>query len=462
MDSLNPLHDDKRLLAIDYYHSLIARDLSAAEEQLEWLLEEQRNRNILFGNRPLAYSLRPTFLTEQQYQYVQDVVYMLRQAILRIAQAYFHNHRILREELGLEEWEIELASIPTKIIRLSATARLDSFMSQGSFRFVEVNAETPAGMAYIHELSKIFREMPIFKAFTEKYPARYISPLEHLINSLVAVYHEQFDGEEEHPRFAIVDHLDVPTYWEFLLMKDYLERHGYPCEIVDPRELELHDGWLYANGKRIDILYRRLLMNEFYEIKDACQAYLEGYKAGKTCFLNSFRTKMAHKKAIMALLTDKRFNHVLTPVQLRTVMEHIPWTRRIKEQKTDFRGLSIDLLEFIRANQKYFVIKPNDAYGGKEVTIGKLVSPSEWEEAIEHGLIAGYVVQEIVDVTREGFFIPRDGIWDVYHQIVDLDPYLNGPLMGGCLTRVSSLALANVTAGGGTLPLFILRHPIPD
>ena len=46
--------------------------------------------------------------------------------------------------------------------------------------------------------------------------------------------------------------------------------------------------------------------------------------------------------------------------------------------------------------------------------------------------------------------------------IIDLDPYLNGPLMGGCLTRTSASNLANVTAGGGTLPMFILRHTYDD
>jgi hypothetical protein len=42
--------------------------------------------------------------------------------------------------------------------------------------------------------------------------------------------------------------------------------------------------------------------------------------------------------------------------------------------------------------------------------------------------------------------------------VLDLDPYINGPLMGGCLTRTSTSNLANVTAGGGTLPTFILRY----
>jgi hypothetical protein len=51
-----------------------------------------------------------------------------------------------------------------------------------------------------------------------------------------------------------------------------------------------------------------------------------------------------------------------------------------------------------------------------------------------------------------------DNGWEHVPSIIDLDPYINGPLMGGCLTRISGSDLANVTAGGGTLPMFILRN----
>jgi hypothetical protein len=68
------------------------------------------------------------------------------------------------------------------------------------------------------------------------------------------------------------------------------------------------------------------------------------------------------------------------------------------------------------------------------------------------------VVQGIVDIHREPFLTYEHGDWTMQETVVDLDPYLNGPLMGGCLARVSTGDLANVTAGGGTLPLFILRY----
>lgn len=443
--------------AIAHFHALIDADLTGAEAQLDQLRQRQRERQVLFGDRPMAHSLRPTFLTEQAYTEVQDTVYLVRQAILQVAAAFFDDAQVLRDDLGMQPWEMELAALPTPIIRLAATARMDAFLTPTSFKFVEVNAEVPAGLAYIHELGRIYRELPLFRQFTRQYPVRFVSPLEHTMAGLLLIYHEQFDGREERPAFAIVDHLDIPTIHEFRLIQAYLERMGFPCEICDPRALECRDGWIYANGRRIDILYRRLLMNEFYAIKDDCAAYLEGYRAQKTCYLNSFRSKMVHKKAIFAFLTDEKYTHVLDRRQLDAIDQHIPWTRRLREQTTTFRGLQIDLVAFVRANRQYFVLKPNDEYGGKGVTLGFEATQQVWDEALEAGLQDNFVVQETVNIHREPFLMQTEGGWELVPTIIDLDPYLNGPLMGGCLTRTSASNLANVTAGGGTLPLFILR-----
>ena len=444
--------------AIRDYHRLIEADLSAAEQELDLLVHLQRERKILFGDRPMAASLRPTFITEAGYNAVQDTVYLIRQAVLKIAAEFFDDLEVLRDGLGLEDWEIELASIPTPIIRLSALSRMDSFLTADSFKFVEINGENPAGIAYIHELGRIYRELPMFSRFERKHPVRFVSPMEHTLTALVSIYHEQFDGRAEKPSIAIVDHLDVPTIHEFNLLKGYFERMGYPCEVVDPRSLECIDGWIHANGRRIDILYRRLLLNEYYAMKDECGAFFEGYISGKTCYVNTFRTKLVHKKAVFEFLTDERYTSMLPVEQREAMARHIPWTRMLRDCRTMFRGLRINLLEFVRANRQYFVIKPNDEYGGKGVTLGFASSQSEWDDAIQQSMAYRCVVQETVDIHREPFMMKTDSGWQLVPTIIDLDPYLNGPLMGGCLTRTSASNLANVTAGGGTLPMFILRH----
>lgn len=448
--------------AIIDYHALIENNLSAAEEQLGLLRHLQIDRKVTFGDRAMAHSLRPTFMTEATYNTVQDRVYLIRQAVLSIAARFFNDRKLLKTGLGMEDWEIELAAIPTNVIRLSALSRMDSFLTKDSFKFVEINGESPAGIAYLHELGKIYRSLPIFQEFQKTHPVRFVSPMEHTLAALSFIYHEQFDGKVERPAIAIVDKLDVPTIHEFNLLQAYFERMGHVCVVVDPRELTCKDGWIYAGDQRIDILYRRLLINEFYEMKEECQAFLEGYQSQKTCYLNTFRTKLVHKKAIFNFLTDEKYTSHLSHEQQEAIHYHIPWTRMLRPERTTFRGLKIDLLEFVRNNKSYFVIKPNDEYGGKGVTLGFSASQQEWDEAIDQSMNDCFVVQEVVDIHREPFLMNTGNDWQYVQTIIDLDPYLNGPLMGGCLTRTSASNLANVTAGGGTLPMFILRHTYDD
>ena len=446
-----------RNVAIDHYHALIARNPAESEAQLKALVDAQMERKISFGDRPLSTSLRPAFITDKIYTHIQDTVYSIRQAVLKIAAEFFNDREALNE-LGLTEEELELAAIPTNVIRLSVTSRMDAFMTGNSFKFVEINGEVPAGICYLHHLAKVYRELPLFKEFASRYPVRFVSPMQHLLAGLLLAYHEEFEGTEEKPSFAIVDFLDVPTYNEFILLKEYLESFGYPCEIADPRELEIKDGWIYANGRKIDIIYRRLLTNEFLDIKDECKAYFEGYVAQKTCYLNTFRSKLVHKKAIFSFLTDPKYTRILNSVQLQAIRNHIPWTRKLTHRSTNFKGRVVDLVDMVRKNKNIFVIKPNDEYGGKGVVLGRAVDSNTWDAAIETGLANGFVVQEIVEIHREPFLMHKEGCWEMMPTVVDLAPYLNGPLLGGCLTRTSYTDLANVTSGGGTLPMFILRY----
>jgi len=48
------------------------------------------------------------------------------------------------------------------------------------------------------------------------------------------------------------------------------------------------------------------------------------------------------------------------------------------------------------------------------------------------------------------------GEWNMIEQLVDLDPLLFNGKVGSAFTRLSSNELANVTAGGGMVPTFII------
>jgi len=194
---------------------------------------------------------------------------------------------------------------------------------------------------------------------------------------------------------------------------------------------------------------------------------LNAYRAGAVCMVNSFRGKLVHKKAIFAVLTNERYNHLFNSEELSAIAKHIPWTRRFREEKTlvrtgndSDRGFQeIDLVEWTRSNSHKLVLKPNDDYGGHGIHIGWNSSESEWDDAIKFALNDGdYLVQERVKTAKEIFpmFTDDAGNWEMTEQLVDLDPLLFLGKVGAAFTRLSTTELANVSSGGGMVPTFII------
>ena len=72
---------------------------------------------------------------------------------------------------------------------------------------------------------------------------------------------------------------------------------------------------------------------------------------------------------------------------------------------------------------------------------------------------ATFVVQERVGVPTEPYPSMVEGHLRIADRFVDTDPFIgNGSYMDGCLTRLSTAALLNVTAGGGsTVPTFVVE-----
>jgi uncharacterized circularly permuted ATP-grasp superfamily protein len=116
----------------------------------------------------------------------------------------------------------------------------------------------------------------------------------------------------------------------------------------------------------------------------------------------------------------------------------------------------------VLANRERLVLKPNDEYGGKGVFIGWETTDADWARALEQALKAPFVVQERVELLREGFPELRRvddtdrGALHVREFVVDLDPYVFDGEVEGFLTRLSATSLANVTSGGGQVPSFLV------
>lgn len=261
------------------------------------------------------------------------------------------------------------------------------------------------------------------------------------------------------PQIAIVDWGHVPTLNEHVIIRRYFERHGIRTILADPRALEYRDGHLWKDDFRIDMIYKRVLCSELIHHMGMENPIVQAIKDHAVFMSNSFSAKLMAKKASLALLSDEKNAHLFTDEQRRAIDEHIPWTRRVSDRKTMYNGKEVDLVTFIAENRDRLVLKPNDEYGGKGVVIGWEATSEGWEETIKQALNNSYVVQEKVKVIYHDFPANINNKLDISSRFVDANPYVfDGHTVHGCLTRLSSVALLNVTAGGGSVvPTFLLQ-----
>ena len=252
----------------------------------------------------------------------------------------------------------------------------------------------------------------------------------------------------------------MPTLNEHEITRIHLEQAGYRTTLADPRALEYRDGKLVYENFRIDLIYKRVLYSELVQRMGVSNPVLDAVRDKAVYMTNSPSAKLMAKKASLAFLSDEQNSHLFTSAQKKAIHDHIPWTRVVSESKSTYDGQEIDLLEFITQNRDRLVLKPNDEYGGEGVVLGWECVEDDWHATLQHAIETPHVVQEKVTLLQRDFPSWVDGSLDISSRYVDADPYaFNGKDTYGCLTRLSPLALLNVTAGGGSVvPTYIISN----
>lgn len=445
--------------AVSHYHELLTES-DLAESSRKMLDEGLERAKLIFGGRRLSPYLRPHFVTETDWSRVTKICETVWRAIQKVKDAAVEDDSLL-DELGLTRIERELVLIDPGYKGVSPTARLDSFLTEEAYSFVELNGESPAGIAYADAAYDIFSQLPVMRRFSETFNVRPLYGRRMMLDVLLEA-HEEFLNRKpaRAPQIAIVDLPGRPTQKEFELFKEYFEREGCPTVICSPQELEWNGEKLRFTDFEIDIVYKRLLVNEYLPIIEESPALLDAYSARAICMVNSFRSKLIHKKALFAILTDEKHARLFNADEQAAIRAHVPWTRRVRAEKSDHYGEPIDLLEFIVERRDRLVLKPNDDYGGHGIHIGWNTDEISWGEGLQAALANGdYIVQERVPTAREVFpALQEDGTINFAEQLVDLDPLLFSGKVGSAFTRLSFSELANVSSGGGMVPTFIISE----
>lgn len=446
--------------AIAAYHDLLASGSVLAADSQAVLEKAQQLRGLQFGTRSVCTVLRPRFLSTAQYRLLHDTVGTL----LPTFQAIYDRALVdtaFRQQFRMLDWEEQLLSVEPGFTCPSPTSRFDTFFaSDDELLFTELNSETPAGAGYSDALSEVFYGLPVFQEFQRRFQVFPIPARPGVLHALTDSFKQWQGHTSDAPRIAILDWREVPTFSEFVIFYDYFKAMGFEARIVDPREVEYRDGKLMAGDYHITLIYKRVLIGELIERGGIDHPVVRAVRDRAVCMVNSFRCKILFKKASLAVLSDERNAALFTPAQQAAIAKHIPWTRVMEPRTTTGPGgTAIDLVPWASTNKDDLVLKPNDDYGGKGIVLGWLVDQRTWDDAVQTALTHPYVVQQKVKLPHEAFPSFENNSLHVLDRMLDTNPYVAfGTHMHGCLTRISTEALVNVTAGGGsTVPTFLVE-----
>lgn len=445
------------------WNACLRPDVELTREYCDEFAASMRRRKLTFGDRIHCPFLRPFLLSDQDESRMRAAAETIAALGERVTAAALEDQDLLGQ-LGLSEAEERLARIDPGYRCASTASRLDAFLLPESIHFAEYNAESPAGLGYTQRLCELFDDMPAMARFRANRRVRFTRTIEPMLDALLASYRE-WGGRASPPAVAIVDWREVPTWTEFEILRDAFTEAGVPTALYDPRDLTFDSGRLRGVDGPIDLVYRRVLINDVLARHAECAPLLRAYEAKAVCVANTFRCKLAHKKTFFAVLSDDRNASLFSQSERAAIAAHVPWTRLLADTDTVRNGHRQPLLRLAEQQRESLVLKPNDEYGGTGVTLGWETREPEWRTALERALRhppGTWVLQERIPVRRETFpmFDPAGHV-AMREMLVDFAPYLFRGRMAGYLTRLSSTGLANVTSGGGQVPAFVVDDEPP-
>lgn len=441
--------------AIAEYHQLLAADANLSGDTVfEKLRAAMRSARLVYGDRPIGVALRPHFLEQAQFELLTNRAELIASALEKVAAAAVQSPNLM-DELGLTDAEQKLALIDPGFSGAAITSRIDGFVHGEKIKFVEYNAENPSSLSDQEGLNRLLLQLPEMSTFAERHRLRQFSPVEKLLETLIATYREW--GGADIPNVAILDWKDLPTANEFVLLRDYFLSQGVRTIICSPEDLTYENGTLRCGDFAVDLVYKRIVIHELLARYDETHPLMRAYINRDVCLVNPFRCKIMHKKASFELLTDETHQSWFTPNEREAIRSSVPWTRRLLDRQTTCNGDQIDLMKFVRQNRARLVIKPNDDYGGRGVYLGSRLNETQWHDAIATALTEDYVVQEAVELHTEEFPIFGENAWTLQPMFVDTNPFLFRGKVCGAMVRLSSSPVVNVTSGGGETGFFVLE-----
>jgi len=417
------------------------------------LMKEMERQNCKFGDQIVPTFLKPVFFSDEELSAITHVSGHIINILEKVANLYF-SHPELREYYNLNAEEMRMVEMDHGYSKRIIISRPDSFLVNGTLRFVEFNCDSPAGLAYCDIQEDIFAKSFPIKEIQKNYKLLHQQRCAGLLEALLSTYAE-FASNNKKPNIAIVDWREMKTRNELLVLRDLFKNKGYDTVVADPRDLKFRDNRLEFKGFPIDLIYRRVIFQELIKKKDQVKDFIEAYRKGKVCVVNPLCSRLASNKALLSIITNPRkFRDFFSEEENEIIRKHIPRTKWLLDKQTHYKNTLVSLKKHVIANKESLVLKPSDSYGGKDVYIGKETDQKVWGNLVRRILYKheNWVVQEYVEITEMEVPVLENDHVQLKTKKYNLNPFILGGKYAGTIARLSDQSVINVSAGGGMVP----------
>ncbi|MET8158123.1 carboxylate--amine ligase/circularly permuted type 2 ATP-grasp protein [Sphaerisporangium sp. NPDC005289] len=235
-----------------------------------------------------------------------------------------------------------------------------------------------------------------------------------------------------------------PAYYEHRALAEEMD-----AVLAEPGDLSVRDGAVYAAGRRVDVLYRRIDEDDLLG-GPLGPALLEAVESGALTLANAPGNGVADDKSLYRYV-PRLIDYYLGE---RPLLANVP-TYLCRE--TEDREQVLDRLPEL-------VVKPVDGYGGQGVIIGEHASARELEQVRERILAEPerWVAQETIALSTHPTF---DGERMRPHA-VDLRAFVflgkDAVVPRAALTRVAPAGsmIVNSSQGGGAKDTWLLKEAL--
>ena len=175
---------------------------------------------MIFDGQTIPFVLMPHFISPGQLRRVKHAVGALSAVLDRFCDAY-PTDEAMREELAVSPMEDSLIRIDPGFPRPMRICRLDAFLTGYDVKFLEFNADSPAGTGYTDILHAGLSSTIDLPRVRQEFDMTYAPILPELISTLTDAYghvRARHPDLPESPTLALVDAEGSPSVPEFRII----------------------------------------------------------------------------------------------------------------------------------------------------------------------------------------------------------------------------------------------------